>query len=287
MNGEGIITSTTSHTHSTNIMQQGKAIFTYTTFNIQDRVSSNTITEILFICIFLNRVKFVIFLDALITTRQTFRIIKLSNLERILTSTAINISSLCSTINGNLVITAITIQIYNINTSCKVDTLNIIVSNFARICLLLRQQGNKAQRSFDILTIFLRFFLVHTHEQGIIIFRTFDSKRICIKLIRSRIGNICIVRFAFTHQGYNYLVATALTINKVHTRTRHNLVVATLCIVIFCAYSILIDFFRQTKIFAECNLIIFKRRKITLVLTNTIIAIQAIVTSSAINGIIA
>ena len=118
-------------------MQRSKRIISNTALDIQARALGNTVAQILLVgC--QNRIKSIIRRNSLCIS-VSFRIEQLTHLERIITSTTINIGRLGGTIDSYLVITSIGIQVDNIDTARKVDTFNIFVANFILRNIGIRQ----------------------------------------------------------------------------------------------------------------------------------------------------
>ena len=134
-------------------------------------------------------------------------------MELVITGTTIDIRNMSCTIDVNLIVTAIGIQVHDIDFLRKVDTFDIRIGECRRIVLILWQQGNETETIFRI----------HTHQQGIVVFSTFNGKHIVFRTI-ARIRDIRIVGIATPHHRNNHLVITTLAIDKVHARTRSNLV---------------------------------------------------------------
>ena len=240
---ERIVATAASHVQRTDVAQSGKGIITNTTINAQLRTFRHTFTQVFSIGI-LNSFESIFRSNALCTS-LSIGVVELSNLEGIVSGAAINIRYSRSTINDNLVIATVRIQINNVNTIRKVDAFDILIGIRARYVTIFRQQRYKTKSpSF-----------VHSHQQVVCIFRGFNSEHIPIELAFSRIGDVHITGFASAHQVHEDLVAATLAINEIQAGAGLDFVIS----VSRPTFGILVEYSAQAKIFAKGDLFSIKR----------------------------
>ena len=239
MDSKRIVTKTARHIQLTLVVEGDDGIHTNTTFNIQGRIFGNAVAEIFFISS-LDRFKAIIRSNAL-RFGLAFRIIELADLDLIVTGTAIDVRHLGRTIDVNLIVTTIGVNIHDIDTLREVDAFDIRVGKCFRCLWVLRCQSNKAKCMFNFFISTNSLFLgIHTHQHCIVVFSTFDGKHVLFCIL-TRIRNVGIAGIATAHKRDRDLIVTTLTVDKVHARARNNLIVTILNTINFYTYGIFIE----------------------------------------------